>query len=161
VARVPAGDHEVHRLPAGRREKLRDDLRRVLQIPVHHQRPGSAGRPHSADDGGTQTTSPLTLRPPQEPYRQVEIASDRGDLLCSLVIRVVHEEDLGRRAGKGIGKPVEQRHDVVDLVPGRDNDREFGRHEVQLLVDRDGLRFPMRVLRPSTPKIRAETVDGR
>ena len=93
VAGVPAGDHEVDRLPSSRVEQLRYDLRGVLQIRVHHQCPGTSGCPHPADDGGAQAAGPVLGRPRQKAHRSPSPAPRRAPAR-RVVVGIVDEDDL-------------------------------------------------------------------
>jgi len=146
VTCVPARDDEVDGLSTGRREQLRDDLRWVLQVRVHHQGPGTAGCPHPTDDGSAQAPRPLVGRPPEETNRQVEPVSDSRHLARGVVIGIVHEEDLRGRPGECRGKPVDQWRDVVDFIARRNDDSEFGPRKIQMFVHCDWLQFGVRNL---------------
>ena len=108
VACVPAGDDEIHVLPIGPYEELRDDLRRVLKIRVHHQGPRRRA-----------TLMPLTTAVPRPPPRwsgarwstRTACAVPPGPRyhVGGVVVGVVDEDDLGRDVAERLGQALQQR----------------------------------------------------
>jgi hypothetical protein len=97
---VAAGQHQVRVVLRGPVEQLRDQLRRMLQVGVHHAHPGRARRTQTLRDCATQPADPL-FRPSMDQHNwQLGARADCLNRLGRLIGAVIDEDDFCRDAGE-------------------------------------------------------------
>jgi hypothetical protein len=132
VAGVPAltetaRDDEVRGLLDRVEQQLLEDLRRVLEVGVHHADPVRGGRPHALDHRTAETANTVFGCPVDQVH--VDLRLDCADHVRRIVIRVVDEDDLDplmrdRQARGNALDALDERGDVPRLVAGRNDYRE-------------------------------------
>ena len=126
-ALVAGGRDQIQFAGLPDRDQLGRQLRRMLQVAVHHDGPGAACHPQSLGDRRTESAMPLAGGPMQQPDRQPRGAGDRPDHVRRGIVAVVDEQHLRRRVADSRFQPLQQRLDVSRLVAGwHDNGEPSG-----------------------------------
>jgi hypothetical protein len=90
----------------------------VLQVAVHHQHPVTVRGPGTGHHRTTQPTAPLLRPAMQQPHRYRAPRRVPEYRRRRVVVAVVHDENLGRQRSDRRTQAVQQRLDVVGLIPG-------------------------------------------
>jgi len=78
----------------------------------------------AGDHRTAQTTGALLRRTMEQTHRKPGGATDSPHHFVRAVRAVVDEENFGRRGGKALLQPIQERLDVPGLVPGRNDHGE-------------------------------------
>ncbi len=119
VVGVATGDHQVRLVQVDRADEVRDGLRRMLEVTVHHHHDPAFGQSHPGHHRPTEATHTLTGTPVHDQHRQRGTLTCGGGHLRGVVSTVVDEDQLGPPGGEHGAELVDQRSDVGALVTSR------------------------------------------
>src|SRR3954454_6463728 len=125
---MTAGDDEVEAPGTRLSEHPLDELRRVLEIAVHHADPGASREPHPLDDRAAQPVAPAFGRSLHQPDWPRGGSGDAAPLVGGAVVGVVDEDDLELLVRQDHPEPRAEGADVALLVAGRHDDRNERDH---------------------------------
>ena len=139
---VTAADNDIAVPVAERGEHLRQDRFVVLQVGIHHRDIGRGGGEDAFDAGTGEAAAADALDAAGAAVAVSDVAHRRGRAVRRIV---VNEDHFPVEPGEDRVQAFEQRDDIVVLVEGRNDDRQFGCiHQILLRSE----RAPDRARRP-------------
>ena len=121
---LPACDDQVHVRVAHPINEEMDDLRRMLQVSVHHADPGGPRPLHAGQHRSAQPAAAIAALTVQKRDLERRSLSERLHDVRRGVFAVVDDDHLQRRADPEPLQAFDQGLDVLGFVLGWDHDRD-------------------------------------